>query len=82
MKFGDKVIIRSNEPGELIIGYYIEDWEHKRSGRKMPVVQDIKTGTSYLCFGIVAEYSDELLKTLKTMNEKEQWEYLKEMQNE
>jgi hypothetical protein len=74
IKVKDKVIVRSNNEEDLIIGTvsYFENLH----GKNVAVVKDDKTNKHLLCMSIVIPYSDDILNTLKTMNNKEQWDFL------
>jgi hypothetical protein len=76
---GDKVLCRSNEPNDLIVGEIVEFWDNEGKWTEaVPMVHDIKSNKTYTCFGIVKKYSDELLTNLNTMKPLEQWNFLVE----
>jgi hypothetical protein len=72
---GTKVIVRSNEPEPLMVGF-IKEYVGKDDRRKIPIVIDAITGEEFWCFGIVRPYSKELYHTLNTMVSIEQYNYL------
>lgn len=73
-KVGDKVIVRSNEVGEPVVGQYTRDEDFGHS--KVPIVVD-EAGKELLCCGIIAKYNDELLEHLKKLSDtKDGWYFL------
>jgi len=73
---GEKVLVRSNEEEEVLVGTF-KEWEHHPTGTsKLPIVT--VDGKDLLCFATVCAYSDELYKALLCMGGKEGWYWLLE----
>ena len=71
---GERVIVRSNEPGEPKVGAYIKD--EVIHGTKIPVVKD-DDGNTWFCGGIVVTYNEELHERLKELSgSRAGWYYL------
>jgi len=68
---GSKVIVRSNEWDNLVVGEVIShDASH---GNIIAVVHDYISNQDVFCFGIIRLYSKDLLNTLLKLNPDEQW---------
>ncbi len=75
LKIGDKVIVRSNEPEPLVIGYIREFFTNgERWTTPLIVVSD---GTrDYSTLGHVRKYEEDLHVCLNMVKPIEQWNYL------
>ncbi len=77
---GEKLIIRSNENEPPAVGHF-KEWQHHPNGyHKLPIVTI--NGKDFLCFSIVAAYSDELLAELQKRGGKEGWFWLRDLKNQ
>jgi len=73
---GKKVIVRSNEFNDpLGIGECVGLQAISKAHKYLPIVKyyDVE----YICFALVALYTEELYSAIKKLSPKEQYEYLK-----
>lgn len=73
---GVRVIARSNNDDELLIGKVVGFAEITRANNPVPAVLEEATGKTLHTLGIVVPYSDELMEQLKAMSFKEQWDWM------
>lgn len=69
---GQKIVIRSNEWDDLIIGKII-NYEIYNEETIIPVVEDIVSGKLLMCNGIMRKYSVKLIEMLMHHNPFEQY---------
>jgi hypothetical protein len=76
-KVGDRIICRSNEPGQLDIGVIISMFDNDGKWHDpIPVYKSEITDKEYLGMGIIRHYSKFLVSLLKDMSDLEQWNFL------
>jgi len=77
IKIDMRVIVRSNEPGPLMIGKVKSFTTFGRiKSDAIPIVEDELDSKEYLTMGVILPYSDSLLEELKDLKPIEQWNYL------
>jgi hypothetical protein len=73
-KIGDRVIVRSNEFGDPIVGVYTRDIQFGIGF--IPEVVD-ENGKEWICGGIITKYDEELHQFLKKLSGSRQgWYFL------
>lgn len=72
----ERVICRSNEDDELMIGKCTKVDRITRERQPVPIVRDEKDGNEYLVMGIVILYSEEMMELLSKKSPTEQWDFL------
>lgn len=74
-KLGDKVLVRSNECGPLLIGNIVEFWDN--GGKWSDCIPQIvdSNGNVWGAMGIMKLYTDELYNKIKDFRSLEQWNY-------
>lgn len=76
-KIGDRIICRSNEPGNLDVGVLIGfDNNEGKWSNSIPMYKSDITGKSYLGMGIIRHFSKSLVELLNTMSDLEQYNFL------
>lgn len=78
LSIGDRVIVRSNEPDDLMVCSIVQfdDFDGKQYHNPFPIILDEKDGQEYLSFGLMFHYDQELFDLLQTMPSIEQHNYL------
>ena len=74
-KLGDKVMVRSNECGPLLVGNIVEFWDNNGKWSEcIPQIVDSNDNV-WGVMGIMKHYSDELHNDIKDLRPLEQWNY-------
>lgn len=73
---GVRVIARSNNDDELLIGKIVGFAEITQAKNLVPAVLEESTGKTWHTLGIVVPYTEELMKELSSRSYKEQWDWM------
>lgn len=73
---GVKVVARSNNDDELLIGKIVGFAEITMAKNPVPAILEESTGKTLHTLGIVVPYTDELMKELSSRSYKEQWDWM------
>lgn len=73
---GVKVVARSNNDDELLIGKIVGFAEITQAKNPVPAVLEESTGKTWHTLGIVVPYTDELMEKLAPLSYKEQWDWM------
>lgn len=77
IKIGDRVLVRSNEPEQLLIGTLVDYFDNDgKWTTSTPMVRDEKTNEIFNCCGVVLPYSEKLYQKLLSMLPIEQYNWL------
>jgi len=77
---GAKVICKGNEPD---IGYWVGEvtqsdaFSGKHNPSAIPMIKNLSTGVEFINFGITVPYNENLLPFLNSLNNEEQYDFLR-----